>query len=205
MYYQHSLFHSCEPSSEWASLPQRPLRLSVIAELIEFVPATACSLVATSYMYHEDASAVDSPLEPAGLIRAKTDGLQSSQTWLSLLQPNFLSPPAPGLVLGSCLVLGCSLSSYMHRRRDQDCFQSAIVATWALWAVCVGWSAGCDADMIILGILPWALSMAMPSSLLVHVGGRWLSSRERSVIGTVVEVYVGGEKSTFEEVGGESE
>ncbi|KAI1465713.1 uncharacterized protein F4812DRAFT_461407 [Daldinia caldariorum] len=85
----------------------------------------------------------------------------------------------PGLALGSCLILGCCLSSYTHRRRDRDPYQPLVFAAWIIWAVFIGWGTGISANVVTLGVIPWASCAAMLSSFFIHVGARWVTNRER--------------------------
>ncbi|KAI0482636.1 hypothetical protein GGR56DRAFT_199496 [Xylariaceae sp. FL0804] len=167
----------CYPSKESESAPRTReiafIRASALSEVAELVPAVACSIVATAHVCQ-------------GTSAASSFNTGSAHRILAALRPSFLSPPSPGLVLGSCLVLGCCLSSYMHRRRAADPYQAAVFAAWAAWAVCIGWSAGSSADAIVLAIVPWALTAAMPSCFLAHAGGRWLAARRKREVETVV-------------------
>lgn len=85
--------------------------------------------------------------------------------------------PAPGLMLGACILLGCCLSSFAHRRQDEDCYQAVVVVLLAIWGAALGKAIGASANMITLGFIPWALCAAMPLSFFGHavvrrVGGR---------------------------------
>ncbi|KAI0175766.1 hypothetical protein GGR52DRAFT_328653 [Hypoxylon sp. FL1284] len=51
-----------------------------------------------------------------------------SQVIYRIIHFDFIRNVSPGLALGSCLVLGCCLSSYTHRRRDQDQYQAIVFA-----------------------------------------------------------------------------
>ncbi|KAH9994167.1 hypothetical protein F4779DRAFT_623371 [Xylariaceae sp. FL0662B] len=139
-----------------------PLRLQLL-ELAELAPALFCSCVTTSYIVQEESGS--SPLLTRDIIR--------------LIRVEFLTHISPGLALGSCLVLGCCLSSYTHRRRCQDQYQIIVFVTWIAWAICVGWGIGASADMVTLGIVPWALCAAMPSSFATHLALLWPEKRER--------------------------
>lgn len=79
-------------------------------------------------------------------------------------------------MLASSLTLGCTLSSWAHRRRARgDLYQGPVFAVWAAWAICVGAGLGCSADAVILGLVPWALCAAAVCSYVGHVLviGRW--------------------------------
>ncbi|KAI0021015.1 hypothetical protein F4780DRAFT_308097 [Xylariomycetidae sp. FL0641] len=137
------------PSSHDAS----PRRTSVLTELAELAPAVACSIINTSYI-SERQSASSPPTFPY---------VHSS----------------PILVVGACVVLGCCVSSYTYRRRQQDQYQTTVFVVAIAWALCVGLAVGCSADMILLAMVPWAINMAIFSSFLGHAAVRWLSMRPK--------------------------
>lgn len=82
-------------------------------------------------------------------------------------------------MLGSCLVLGCCLSSFAHRRQDRDRFQTGVFVALALWAAALGRGVGASANMITLSLVPWALCAAMLLSFAGHGLGRRLIERRR--------------------------
>lgn len=152
---------------------------SPLAELAELVPAIACSFVTTSYISQAESARED--------ISGNVDS--SIQMILHIMRLDFLKDISPGLALGSCLVLGCCLSSYAHRRRDHDQYQAVVFVIWITWAVCIGWGIGVSANRVTLGIVPWASCAAMLSSFFGHAGARWVSTRnkcERGSDSTVV-------------------
>lgn len=144
------------------------LKESPLSELVELVPAVACSFIATSYIVQKESTQINfSIVDPP------------SQIIFRIIQFDFIRNVSPGLALGSCLVLGCCLSSYTHRRRDQDRYQAIVFIVWIVWAVCVGLRVGASANMVSLGLVPWTLCAAMLSSFLGHAGARWYSTRDR--------------------------
>ncbi|KAI0136154.1 hypothetical protein F4776DRAFT_654909 [Hypoxylon sp. NC0597] len=156
-----------------------PLGESPLAELAELVPAIACSFVTTSYIAQAESARED--------ISGNVDS--SIQMILHIMRLDFLKDISPGLALGSCLVLGCCLSSYAHRRRDHDQYQAVVFVIWITWAICIGWGIGVSANRVTLGIVPWASCAAMLSSFFGHAGARWVSTRnkcERGSDSTVV-------------------
>lgn len=87
--------------------------------------------------------------------------------------------PSPGLMLLSCLVFGCCVSSFVHRRQDQDSLQF-LVYTIVLGATAIaGCGLGASANMIVLGYLPWAMCVAMAVSFVGHIAFR----RRRTSVG----------------------
>jgi hypothetical protein len=81
---------------------------------------------------------------------------------------NLLLNPTPELMLGSCLVFGCCVSSFVHRRQSQDTCQFAVYAVFLTAAVVSGVGIEASADLILLGFAPWAMCAAMATSLYGH-------------------------------------
>jgi hypothetical protein len=71
-------------------------------------------------------------------------------------------------MLGSCLVLGCSISSFAYRRQESDRFQAPVFALAITIALTAGIAFGVNADLILLGLIPWALCFAMGASVVLH-------------------------------------
>ncbi|KAH9908903.1 hypothetical protein F4778DRAFT_203008 [Xylariomycetidae sp. FL2044] len=138
----------------------RPRRVHVTAMLAELVPAVACSFITTSYVSQRESL--------AGTCPGTMNPSFSSQDSPSMFCGRFAQVDSPGLVLCSCLVLGCSLSSYTHRRRDEDQYQTVVFAVWIVWATCIAWTTGISADVIMLGVVPWACCVAMLTSYIGH-------------------------------------
>ncbi|KAI1765334.1 hypothetical protein GGR53DRAFT_490758 [Hypoxylon sp. FL1150] len=108
-----------------------------------------------------------------------------------IIHLDFIRNVSPGLALSSCLVLGCCLSSYTHRRRDQDHYQAIVFIVWIVWAVCLGLRVGASANMVTLAVVPWGSCAAMLSSFFGHVGARWYSTREKC---DCADVYTGADE-----------
>ncbi|KAF7951370.1 hypothetical protein EAE96_006685 [Botrytis aclada] len=87
-----------------------------------------------------------------------------------------LDPYALSL-LASCLLLGVSISSFTHRRQGYDRCQSLILVLAILTATTIGLGLGIDANLIMLGFVPWALILAMVLSVFVH----WAARRHRKL------------------------
>ncbi|KAI8632577.1 hypothetical protein F5Y19DRAFT_368827 [Xylariaceae sp. FL1651] len=151
-------------------------------ELVEVVPSVVCSFFATSYVVSKEAAL---PLSTFDFPR--------------ISHIVFPAHVPHGLLLGSCLVLGCCVSSYRHRMREREPYQGVVFLIWTVWSVLVGWRAGCKPDTVLLGMVPWALIAAMLSSYLGHVSVYWLLSRSKSDIATVV--VEGKKKVTFDNAG----
>lgn len=86
---------------------------------------------------------------------------------------SFILDPSPALMLAFCLVLGCSVSSFCYRRQEQDKFQAPIFVLVITAATIFGFGLGINANLIMLGLIPWGLCFSMVFSTTVH----WLVRR----------------------------
>ncbi|KAI1213782.1 uncharacterized protein F4807DRAFT_456330 [Annulohypoxylon truncatum] len=164
-------WHSFELSGDRVCLKPNlsTFKESPLSQLVELVPAIACSCVTTCYIVQEESSLEDLSIDADSPV----------QSVFQIIRFIFPEHVSPGLALGSCLVLGCCLSSYVHRRRNQDQYQAVIFLIFITWAVCIGWGIGASANRITLGIVPWASCAAMVGSFFGHAGARWISGREK--------------------------
>ena len=71
-------------------------------------------------------------------------------------------------MLWSCLVYGCCVSSFIHRRQEKDPFQLFVYLIFVILAGVAGYAVGANTHMMLLGYLPWALELAMAASLMGH-------------------------------------
>lgn len=76
-------------------------------------------------------------------------------------------------MLGACLLLGCSVSSFAYRRQEEDRFQTLIFMVSLVAATLFGMALEVNANLIMLGLIPWALCLAMIFSVATH----WLVKR----------------------------
>ncbi|KAL2165244.1 hypothetical protein VTH06DRAFT_540 [Thermothelomyces fergusii] len=86
--------------------------------------------------------------------------------------------PSPGLMLSSCLVFGCCVSSFTYRRQDQDPLQLLVYLVILGCAALIGYAAGAHPYLILLGYLPWATCTAMAISISSHGAYRYLKSKD---------------------------
>ncbi|KAH6634319.1 hypothetical protein B0J18DRAFT_15416 [Chaetomium sp. MPI-SDFR-AT-0129] len=86
---------------------------------------------------------------------------------------DFLFLPTPGLMLISCLVFGCCVSSFTHRRLSQDPFLPVVYLALLGFAALVGYRVQAHLHLIILGYIPWATCAAMALSFSGHCAYRW--------------------------------
>jgi hypothetical protein len=96
-------------------------------------------------------------------------------------------------MLIACLILGLSISSFAYRRQEGDRFQTPIFVLAITSATVFGLALGVSSNVIMLGVIPWALCLAMIGSVAVH----WLirrCSRDRGAIYTEIHCCEQGEK-----------
>ncbi len=96
-------------------------------------------------------------------------------------------------MLGACLVLGCSISSFAHRRQQGDRYQSLIFVLAITQCTIFGLVLGVNANLIMLGLIPWALCVAMIYSVAVH----WLVRRCRRDVYLKLHCCEMGEKEVL--------
>jgi hypothetical protein len=71
-------------------------------------------------------------------------------------------------MLGACLLLGCSISSFAYRRHEQDEYQTHIFVLAIAASTAFGYILGINANIVMLGLIPWALCTAIIFSIAVH-------------------------------------
>ncbi|KAK3337186.1 hypothetical protein B0T19DRAFT_63310 [Cercophora scortea] len=139
-------------SSTWAR--------SHASEAVEIGLGSLCSAIIWRY------TAQNEPRHRLALSPEAQYGVES--------QPgSFLLDPSPGLMLFSCLVFGCCVSSFVHRRQDKDRFQSVVYAAVLAAVVLAGYTTRASANLIMLGYLPGATCAAMVISVSVHSFYKW--------------------------------
>ncbi|KAK4136477.1 hypothetical protein BT67DRAFT_439468 [Trichocladium antarcticum] len=130
-----------------------------LSETLEIGIAALCSTVTWEYTVQNDVSQRhDSILEQHAANH--TDG--------------FLFRPSPGLMLLSCLVFGCCVSSFTHRRQSQDPLQFVVFVLLLGSAAMAGYGVRENVHLVLLGYLPWATCAAMAVSISAHSVHRWL-------------------------------
>ena len=63
---------------------------------------------------------------------------------------------------GSCIMFGCSVSSFVYRRQEKDPAQQYVFVVLVLYAVVVGWGLRTGAEVVQLVYVTWAMTLAMP-------------------------------------------
>ena len=76
--------------------------------------------------------------------------------------------PSAGLMLFSCLVFGCCVSSFVQRRQCQDPFQFVFYLLFLGCAALLGYGLRAPTHLILLGYLPLATCAAMAASMSIH-------------------------------------
>ncbi|KAF7918098.1 hypothetical protein EAE99_009085 [Botrytis elliptica] len=140
-----------------AYYPARDLG-AIFEPLIAMISAT----VTTRYTLYHEKERMNSNTKPMGYTF-------NSGSLGVMLDPYALS------LLASCILLGCSISSFTHRRQGQDRCQSLILVFAILTATTIGFGLGINSNLIMLGFVPWALILAMILSVFVH----WTVRRHR--------------------------
>ncbi|KAK4185534.1 hypothetical protein QBC35DRAFT_389333 [Podospora australis] len=132
---------------------------SGVAEAPEILIAILCSIVTWEFTVQND-------------LGRKYGALQEQQQeyHLTLEEPTraFLFHPSPGLMLGSCLVFGCCVSSFAQRRQSQDPLQFVVFLVVLGAAALVGYGLQASTNLILLGYLPSATCAAMTISISGH-------------------------------------
>jgi len=84
-------------------------------------------------------------------------------------------------MLGSCLALGCSISSFAYRRQEGDRYQALIFGLAITAATIFGLVLKVNPNLIMLGLIPWALCCSMIFSTAFHWLLRRCSGKRRYV------------------------
>ncbi|KAK4105814.1 hypothetical protein N658DRAFT_441392 [Parathielavia hyrcaniae] len=85
--------------------------------------------------------------------------------------------PSPALMLFSCLLFGCCVSSFVLRRQSRDPFQFLVFVVLLGGTALAGYAVREDVHLILLGYLPWATCTAMAISIVGHSLYRRLRSK----------------------------
>ncbi|KAH6650845.1 hypothetical protein F5144DRAFT_62624 [Chaetomium tenue] len=129
-----------------------PSRRSPFSDILDITVSSFCSLVTWEYTTQNEI-----PQSPVG-VTEQNHGAENPAG-------AFIFRPSPGLMLFSCLVFGCCVSSFAHRRQSQDPFQFIIYLILLSCAAMIGYAAGAPVYLILLGYLPWATCAAMAISV----------------------------------------
>jgi hypothetical protein len=153
--------------------------VNTLATCWELLFATFSSIILSAYTLHHEAR-VCTPF--AATLCLPTDGIEqnnvheNSELLVYAFDPGHFSlilDPSPELMLAFCLVLGCSVSSFYYRHQEQDKFQAPIFVLVITATTAFGFGVGINANLIMLGLIPWALCFSMAFSTTIH----WLVRR----------------------------
>ncbi|KAK0658935.1 hypothetical protein QBC41DRAFT_50666 [Cercophora samala] len=150
-------------------LPRNPGCWPWAVDTVEICLSILCSIVTWEYTVQNDINRGYTNIDR---------GQQQQQQHADHHQPtpdDFLFHPSPSLMLFSCLVLGCSVSSFTQRRQAQDPLQLFVYTTLLGGAALAGYARQESAHLILLGYLPWATCAAMSLSITGHALYRLLS------------------------------
>ncbi|KAK4236769.1 hypothetical protein C8A03DRAFT_16629 [Achaetomium macrosporum] len=139
---------------------QVPGRCYCASEILEITLSCLCSVVTWTYTVQNEL-----PQGQDGLFQQHGAGRHVD---------TFSFRPSPGLMLFSCLVFGCCVSSFTHRRQSKDPFQFIVYIIFLGVAAVIGCGIRTNVHLILLGYLPWATCAAMVTSISGHSLYRWL-------------------------------
>ncbi|KAH7400052.1 hypothetical protein BKA64DRAFT_473670 [Cadophora sp. MPI-SDFR-AT-0126] len=158
--------------------PQRPCPKQTLATCWEILFSAFGSLLCSSYaIHHEEPSFTESG---SSMIAEAIDTSYFA----------FILNPSPTLLLFACLLLGCSISSFAYRRQREDVYQSLFFIVSITVSTIFGLALGMNANLIMLGLIPWALCFAMMCSVAIH----WAVRRRTHGIYTRIKCCEIGEK-----------
>jgi len=152
---------------KWVSQPTFERRhrdlnlLGWISETLEISIGSACSVITWRFVVQNESTRENDSENDSHQINGQ---LAVKQTAAG----DFLLHPTPELMLCCCLIFGCCVSSFAHRRQDQDGLQIAVYAVFLVGAIVVGYGLEASANLILLGYVPWAMCVAMATSLSGH-------------------------------------
>ncbi|KAL2022695.1 hypothetical protein VTK56DRAFT_4776 [Thermocarpiscus australiensis] len=125
-----------------------------VSETLEISIACLCSVVTWEYTAQNELPREYDMSVEQHLTENRADG--------------FIFRPSPGLMLLSCLIFGCCVSSFTQRRQSQDPLQCVVYIVLLGGAAIIGCAVGANVHLILLGYLPWATCAAMAMSISGH-------------------------------------
>ncbi|KAH8676612.1 hypothetical protein BGZ60DRAFT_260576 [Tricladium varicosporioides] len=127
-----------------------------LATCSELLIVSSCSLITTAYTLHHEIRN-GSPPESRQRILAFDPGYVT-----------FILDPSPAVMLVACILEGCAISSFAFRRQTRDRYQAPLFVFAIVGATITGISFGVDSNVIMLGLIPWAVFFAMMLSTVLH-------------------------------------
>lgn len=141
-----------------------------LATAWEILCATSCSIITSAYtLHHESRVRLQETISSSSAKASQKEDLHPGSFQYEFLKISdeeeghfsFMLNPPPALMLASCLVLGCAISSFAYRRQDRDKLQTPIFIATITLACIIGFAWDLNANLIMLAMIPWALCMAM--------------------------------------------
>ncbi|KAL2180303.1 uncharacterized protein P884DRAFT_236984 [Thermothelomyces heterothallicus CBS 202.75] len=134
-----------------------------VSEVLEIAICSLCSVAMWEYTVQNE-------------MMEKRDGVSGPHNGAEDAAGPSVFRPSPGLMLFSCLVFGCCVSSFTYRRQDQDPFQFVIYLILLGCVAMIGYAVGARLHLILLGYLPWATCAAMAISISGHSVYKYLKT-----------------------------
>lgn len=149
-----------------------------VATFWEISLVVLCSLITTSYTLHNEIRVGTFLLITAASTNESDQASTpaGSKPQVHAFDPGYFTiifDPSPGILLGSCIVEGCAISSFAYRRQAKDRFQAPIFVSAITGATIFGLAWGINANIIMLAFIPWSVCFAMITSSMGH----WLARR----------------------------
>jgi len=130
--------------------------LRSLLDLRELPPTLVCSVITTVFTLHAEGS--DHGVHEISIA--------SKGVMFRFL--DFLLHPSPAVMIWACVILGCSVSSFVFRHRRQDRFQALVFGVVIAWVVILAYGIGSSLNLILLGFVPCSLTIAMLLSSIGH-------------------------------------
>ncbi|KAL2065177.1 hypothetical protein VTL71DRAFT_4318 [Oculimacula yallundae] len=131
-------------------------QIRTLATCWELLFAIFSSSLCTSYAIHHEATYLAN--NGSSMIPGVSESLYSA----------FNLDPSPTVMLLACLVLGFSISSFAYRRQRDDRYQSLIFVLAITSSTIFGFALDINANLVMLGLIPWTLCFAMMFSVALH-------------------------------------
>lgn len=135
--------------------------LRTIIDLKELPLTVVCSALTTAFTLH--AEGIDH------VIYAD----HATREGALFLLLDFILHPSPTVMILACILLGCSVSSFIIRHRREDRFQAFVFAAIIVWGALLGYGVNSSLNLVMLGFVPWSMAIAMVVSSIGHSFGRW--------------------------------
>jgi hypothetical protein len=162
--------------------------LKTLVDLRELPPTLVCSAITTVFTLHAEGTnnaihvrAVAALTEYSLSLteyrayEMQNDNIASERALFRLFE--WVLHPSAAMMIWACVILGCSLSSFVFRHRRQDRFQISVFSVAIAWGILLGYGVGSSLNLIMLGFVPWSLAVAVLLSGTGHSFGRFWCHR----------------------------